>query len=175
MEPAGISGNTVDFCREPPSGTFFRMPSVSLSLPSALAGRARTWVCLSCMFWVRNRRSRCVCRWLQMRKATESGLFLSRLVRSSYICHVYDFCDDLGDLPSVQLCLCVKCEEVRGSWSKTLFATVDIWLKRWFIMKVYTGATPFQPNLEIRFLTSSSVGQQRSSSCRSAVVDSPAP
>ncbi|XP_051283466.1 tensin isoform X6 [Dicentrarchus labrax] len=49
MEPAGISGNTVDFCREP--GTFFRMPSVSLSLPSALAGRARTWVCLSCMFW----------------------------------------------------------------------------------------------------------------------------
>ncbi|KAF6722240.1 Tensin [Oryzias melastigma] len=27
------------------------MPSVSLSLPSALAGRARTWVCLSCMFW----------------------------------------------------------------------------------------------------------------------------
>lgn len=28
------------------------MPSVSLSLPAALAGRARTWVCLSCMFWV---------------------------------------------------------------------------------------------------------------------------
>ncbi|XP_016142830.1 tensin-1-like [Sinocyclocheilus grahami] len=27
------------------------MPSVSLSLPAALAGRARTWVCLSCMFW----------------------------------------------------------------------------------------------------------------------------
>ncbi|XP_071003977.1 tensin-1-like isoform X2 [Oncorhynchus clarkii lewisi] len=27
------------------------MPSVSLSLPVALAGRARTWVCLSCMFW----------------------------------------------------------------------------------------------------------------------------
>ncbi|XP_074520306.1 tensin-1 isoform X3 [Halichoeres trimaculatus] len=27
------------------------MPSVSLSLPSALAGSARTWVCLSCMFW----------------------------------------------------------------------------------------------------------------------------
>ncbi|KAL4660189.1 tensin-1 isoform X2 [Arapaima gigas] len=27
------------------------MPSVSLSMPSALAGRARTWVCLSCMFW----------------------------------------------------------------------------------------------------------------------------
>uniref|UniRef100_A0A3Q1IPU1 Tensin 1 n=1 Tax=Anabas testudineus TaxID=64144 RepID=A0A3Q1IPU1_ANATE len=27
------------------------MPSVSLNLPSALAGRARTWVCLSCMFW----------------------------------------------------------------------------------------------------------------------------
>ncbi|XP_068165030.1 tensin-1 isoform X2 [Antennarius striatus] len=27
------------------------MPSVSLSLPSTLAGRARTWVCLSCMFW----------------------------------------------------------------------------------------------------------------------------
>lgn len=32
----------------------FRMPSVSLSLPSALTGRARTWVCFSCMFWVRN-------------------------------------------------------------------------------------------------------------------------
>lgn len=30
----------------------FVMPSVSLSLPAALAGRARTWVCLSCMFWV---------------------------------------------------------------------------------------------------------------------------
>lgn len=29
------------------------MPSVSLSLPSTLAGRTRTWVCLSCMFWVR--------------------------------------------------------------------------------------------------------------------------
>lgn len=29
------------------------MPSVSLSLPTALAGPARTWVCLSCMFWVR--------------------------------------------------------------------------------------------------------------------------
>ncbi|KAJ8403459.1 hypothetical protein AAFF_G00352310 [Aldrovandia affinis] len=29
-----------------------RMPSVSLSLPTALAGQARTWVCLSCMFWV---------------------------------------------------------------------------------------------------------------------------
>lgn len=28
------------------------MPSVSLSLPTALAGPARTWVCLSCMFWV---------------------------------------------------------------------------------------------------------------------------
>ncbi|ROL52248.1 hypothetical protein DPX16_4798 [Anabarilius grahami] len=28
------------------------MPSVSLNLPAALAGRARTWVCLSCMFWV---------------------------------------------------------------------------------------------------------------------------
>uniref|UniRef100_A0A8C8FUQ1 Tensin-1 n=1 Tax=Oncorhynchus tshawytscha TaxID=74940 RepID=A0A8C8FUQ1_ONCTS len=27
------------------------MPSVSLSLPAALAGQARTWVCLSCMFW----------------------------------------------------------------------------------------------------------------------------
>ncbi|XP_052003921.1 tensin-1 isoform X4 [Xyrauchen texanus] len=27
------------------------MPSVSLSLPAALAGHARTWVCLSCMFW----------------------------------------------------------------------------------------------------------------------------
>ncbi|XP_062862640.1 tensin-1 isoform X4 [Trichomycterus rosablanca] len=27
------------------------MPSVSLSLPAALAGRSRTWVCLSCMFW----------------------------------------------------------------------------------------------------------------------------
>ncbi|XP_028846764.1 tensin-1 isoform X5 [Denticeps clupeoides] len=27
------------------------MPSVALSLPAALAGRARTWVCLSCMFW----------------------------------------------------------------------------------------------------------------------------
>ncbi|KAM6984951.1 tensin-1 [Aplochiton taeniatus] len=27
------------------------MPSVSVSLPAALAGRARTWVCLSCMFW----------------------------------------------------------------------------------------------------------------------------
>ncbi|XP_041807202.1 tensin-1 isoform X2 [Chelmon rostratus] len=27
------------------------MPSVSLSLPTALAGPARTWVCLSCMFW----------------------------------------------------------------------------------------------------------------------------
>ncbi|KAF7658141.1 hypothetical protein LDENG_00016600, partial [Lucifuga dentata] len=27
------------------------MPSVSLSLPAALAGPARTWVCLSCMFW----------------------------------------------------------------------------------------------------------------------------
>ncbi|XP_051913626.1 tensin-3 isoform X4 [Hippocampus zosterae] len=27
------------------------MPTASLSLPSALAGRARTWVCLSCMFW----------------------------------------------------------------------------------------------------------------------------
>ncbi|XP_051760693.1 tensin-1 isoform X2 [Ctenopharyngodon idella] len=27
------------------------MPSVSLNLPAALAGRARTWVCLSCMFW----------------------------------------------------------------------------------------------------------------------------
>ncbi|XP_062389588.1 tensin-1 [Sardina pilchardus] len=27
------------------------MPSVSLSLPAALAGRARTWVCLSCMVW----------------------------------------------------------------------------------------------------------------------------
>ncbi|XP_077423164.1 tensin-1 isoform X2 [Vanacampus margaritifer] len=31
--------------------SWVRMPSVSLSLPSALAGRARTWVCLSCMFW----------------------------------------------------------------------------------------------------------------------------
>ncbi|XP_039462607.1 tensin isoform X1 [Oreochromis aureus] len=30
---------------------FCRMPSVSLPMPSALAGRARTWVCLSCMFW----------------------------------------------------------------------------------------------------------------------------
>uniref|UniRef100_A0AAX7V6I0 Tensin 1 n=1 Tax=Astatotilapia calliptera TaxID=8154 RepID=A0AAX7V6I0_ASTCA len=30
---------------------FRRMPSVSLPMPSALAGRARTWVCLSCMFW----------------------------------------------------------------------------------------------------------------------------
>lgn len=30
------------------------MPSVSLSLPTALAGPARTWVCLSCMFWVRS-------------------------------------------------------------------------------------------------------------------------
>ncbi|TNN70278.1 hypothetical protein EYF80_019492 [Liparis tanakae] len=28
------------------------MPSVSLSLPTSLAGRARTWVCLSCMFWL---------------------------------------------------------------------------------------------------------------------------
>uniref|UniRef100_A0AAY5EAI0 Tensin 1b n=1 Tax=Electrophorus electricus TaxID=8005 RepID=A0AAY5EAI0_ELEEL len=27
------------------------MPSVSLSLPAMLAGQARTWVCLSCMFW----------------------------------------------------------------------------------------------------------------------------
>ncbi|XP_031415790.1 tensin-1 isoform X2 [Clupea harengus] len=27
------------------------MPSVSLSLPATLAGRARTWVCLSCMVW----------------------------------------------------------------------------------------------------------------------------
>ncbi|XP_062312181.1 tensin-1-like [Osmerus eperlanus] len=27
------------------------MPSVSLSLPAALTGRARTWVCLSCMLW----------------------------------------------------------------------------------------------------------------------------
>ncbi|XP_053352608.1 tensin-1 isoform X2 [Clarias gariepinus] len=27
------------------------MPSVSLSMPPALAGRTRTWVCLSCMFW----------------------------------------------------------------------------------------------------------------------------
>ncbi|CAJ1078737.1 tensin-1 isoform X2 [Xyrichtys novacula] len=27
------------------------MPSVSLSMPTALAGPARTWVCLSCMFW----------------------------------------------------------------------------------------------------------------------------
>ncbi|XP_059896727.1 tensin-1-like isoform X3 [Gadus macrocephalus] len=27
------------------------MPSVSLSLPPALVGPARTWVCLSCMFW----------------------------------------------------------------------------------------------------------------------------
>ncbi|KAL4635640.1 tensin-1-like [Arapaima gigas] len=27
------------------------MPSASLSLPATLAGRARTWVCLSCMFW----------------------------------------------------------------------------------------------------------------------------
>ncbi|XP_077435248.1 tensin 1b isoform X14 [Vanacampus margaritifer] len=27
------------------------MPSVSLSLPAVLAGPARTWVCLSCMFW----------------------------------------------------------------------------------------------------------------------------
>ncbi|KAJ8004633.1 hypothetical protein DPEC_G00138350 [Dallia pectoralis] len=27
------------------------MPSVSLGLPSALAGPSRTWVCLSCMFW----------------------------------------------------------------------------------------------------------------------------
>lgn len=66
VEPPGISGSTVDFCREPESsppppapppssGTSYlvRMPSVSLSLPSALAGRARTWVCLSCMFWVR--------------------------------------------------------------------------------------------------------------------------
>lgn len=32
---------------------FVTMPSVSLSLPTALAGPARTWVCLSCMFWVR--------------------------------------------------------------------------------------------------------------------------
>ena len=29
------------------------MPSVSLSLPTALAEPARTWICLSCMFWVR--------------------------------------------------------------------------------------------------------------------------
>ncbi|KAK1165516.1 tensin-like isoform X1 [Acipenser oxyrinchus oxyrinchus] len=27
------------------------MPSVSLSLPNGLMGRARTWICLSCMFW----------------------------------------------------------------------------------------------------------------------------
>ncbi|XP_048862105.1 tensin-like isoform X8 [Brienomyrus brachyistius] len=27
------------------------MPSASFGLPAALAGRARTWVCLSCMFW----------------------------------------------------------------------------------------------------------------------------
>ncbi|XP_053483351.1 tensin-1 isoform X2 [Ictalurus furcatus] len=27
------------------------MPSVSLSMPPAMAGRSRTWVCLSCMFW----------------------------------------------------------------------------------------------------------------------------
>ncbi|KAF5891557.1 tensin-1 isoform X11, partial [Clarias magur] len=27
------------------------MPSVSLSMPPAMAGRTRTWVCLSCMFW----------------------------------------------------------------------------------------------------------------------------
>ncbi|XP_063733769.1 tensin-1 isoform X12 [Eleginops maclovinus] len=48
-----MSWNTVDFFREPgePFSFFLRMPSVSLSLPSALAGRARTWVCLSCMFW----------------------------------------------------------------------------------------------------------------------------
>ncbi|XP_056286817.1 tensin-1 isoform X4 [Pseudoliparis swirei] len=46
-----MSGNTVDFCREPGVPFFSRMPSVSLSLPTALAGRARTWVCLSCMFW----------------------------------------------------------------------------------------------------------------------------
>lgn len=39
---------------------FRRMPSVSLPMPSALAGRARTWVCLSCMFWVRDWRRACV-------------------------------------------------------------------------------------------------------------------
>lgn len=32
------------------------MPSVSLGLPAVLAAPARTWVCLSCMFWVRERR-----------------------------------------------------------------------------------------------------------------------
>ncbi|XP_041936544.1 tensin isoform X4 [Alosa sapidissima] len=33
------------------SADSLEMPSVSLGLPAALAGRARTWVCLSCMFW----------------------------------------------------------------------------------------------------------------------------
>lgn len=57
VEALGISGITIqDSCCEAGKADP-RMPSVSLSLPSALAGRARTWVCLSCMFWVRDRRS----------------------------------------------------------------------------------------------------------------------
>ncbi|KAM4560094.1 tensin-1 isoform 2-T2 [Odontesthes bonariensis] len=47
----GIPWNSAVRPGEPFTSAFSRMPSVSLSLPSALAGRARTWVCLSCMFW----------------------------------------------------------------------------------------------------------------------------
>lgn len=75
----------------PQAALFSRMPSVSLSLPSALAGRAKTWVCLSCMFWVRNHRQGCAqvpaiskrstSSWEEIqifRKATKSAAFWCR-------------------------------------------------------------------------------------------------
>ncbi|KAL3970271.1 Ras-like protein [Sarotherodon galilaeus] len=66
------------------------MPSVSLSLPTALAGPARTWVCLSCMFWPEELEAlhSHTFRVKTFKKAKHCSVCKQTIVQDGFICRV---------------------------------------------------------------------------------------
>ncbi|XP_056145464.1 tensin-1 isoform X3 [Lampris incognitus] len=66
------------------------MPSVSLSLPAALAGPARTWVCLSCMFWPEELEAlhSHTFRVKTFKKAKHCGVCKQSVIQEGLICRV---------------------------------------------------------------------------------------
>ncbi|XP_065818574.1 tensin-1 isoform X3 [Labrus bergylta] len=66
------------------------MPSVSLSMPTALAGPARTWVCLSCMFWPEELEAlhSHTFRVKTFKKAKHCGVCKQTIIQDGLICRV---------------------------------------------------------------------------------------
>ncbi|XP_026152250.1 tensin-1 isoform X5 [Mastacembelus armatus] len=66
------------------------MPSVSLSLPTALAEPARTWVCLSCMFWPEELEARHshTFRVKTFKKAKHCSVCKQSIIQDGLICRV---------------------------------------------------------------------------------------